>query len=167
MLDLVARLVQQTPLRLVDGGNSFNAYRCSRAVGQALHPGQSLDELLERIQIARAFTCYQMLTLLGEMPAARLPILALDLLVTFYDESVSALEAVRLLKGCASHLQRLSAEAPVVVSIRPPRLPASSDERGKFGEILQAAAHRVWTLEVSPGPDPQLPLFAPPQNPET
>lgn len=167
MLDLVARLVPKTPLRLVDGGNSFDAYRCSRAVAQARTAGQSLNELLERIQIARAFTCYQMLTLLEEMPAGRSPVLALDILATFYDESVSALEATRLLEGCTVHLHRLSRQAPVVVSIRPPHLHPQSSERLALSEILQAAAHRVWNIEISPGPDPQLPLFPPWQNPDT
>ena len=70
MLELIGRLVRQTPLRLIDGGNRFDPYRCSRVVAQGLAHGERLDALLKRIQIARAFTCYQMLTLLSEQPAS-------------------------------------------------------------------------------------------------
>jgi hypothetical protein len=129
--------------------------------------GQSLNELLERIQIARAFTCYQMLTLLEEMPTARLPILVLDLLATFYDENISIGEAIRLVKGCALHLQRLSDQAPVVVSIRSPHRHSPADERQILREILQAAVQRVWEIEISPEPHSQLPLIIPGQNQET
>jgi hypothetical protein len=164
MLDLIGRLVQQTPLRLIDGGNRFDPYRCSRVVAAALAPGECLDALLKRIQIARAFTCYQMLTLLSELPASPFPVLALDLLATFYDESVPAPEAERLLSECVSHLRRLSAQAPVVVSIGPPRSRSPAGERLALGKILQAAAQRVWTVEDLSTPDLQLSFFPPRQD---
>jgi hypothetical protein len=159
MLDLAARLAQGTHLSLVDGGNCFHPYQCSRAVGRLLRPGQSLKGQLERIHIARAFTCYQMLTLLAELPEARSPLLVLDLLATFYDESVPAAEAVRLLEECTAHLHRLSASAPVVASLRPGRPGALAGERGALLEIMQAAAGRVWILEPPAAPARQLPLL--------
>ena len=70
------------PVTVLDGGNRFNAYLVARGAR-----GQT--ELLERITVSRAFTCYQMLTLLETTHPLPRPILILDLLNTYYDESVS------------------------------------------------------------------------------
>jgi hypothetical protein len=152
VMDLAARLALKGPLRVLDGGNRFNAYQCSQDLARYLTaPGASvgrrggsswlvndgltvdgpaplpdrprtLKEALGRISLARAFTCYQMLTLLSETPAIpQQPTLVLDLLATFYDESVRAADALHLLENCLADLRRLSAQAPVVVSARPPR----------------------------------------------
>jgi hypothetical protein len=66
MLDLAARLALRGELRVLDGGNSFNAYTVARNLGRLVGGGGSaLEEALQRIQVARAFTCYQVLTLLN------------------------------------------------------------------------------------------------------
>jgi hypothetical protein len=101
MLEVIARLAQAGSLRVFDGGNRFNAYLVARAVhGRA--------EVLNRITISRAFTCYQMLSLLESTPAVPIPFVILDLLSTFYDESVQAWERKRLLRACIKHLERLA-----------------------------------------------------------
>jgi len=115
-----------------------------------------LKQALARISLARAFTCYQMLTLLSETPAiSQQPTLVLDLLATFYDESVRADEALRLLESCLADLRRLSAQAPVVVSARPPRpgrgftygfTPESA--RPELMEALKAAVDEVVAWEA-------------------
>ncbi len=48
---------------LLDGANHFNPYMVSSFARKALIPP---ERLLRRIRIARAFTCYQMATLMGE-----------------------------------------------------------------------------------------------------
>jgi len=48
---------------LLDGANHFNPYMVSSLARNALIPP---ERLLKRIRIARAFTCYQMATLMGE-----------------------------------------------------------------------------------------------------
>ncbi len=53
------------------------------------------------------------------------PLLAIDLLATFYDESVRVDESRRLLAGCVTHLQRLSQGRAGGVSARPPAAPIS------------------------------------------
>lgn len=189
LMNLAARLALEGPLRVLDGGNRFNAYQCSRDLARYLtaHPAQADEsqsglalpgmdaqdaaahgaaaqgagrphtwkQALERISLARAFTCYQMLTLLGETPPLlQRPTLALDLLATFYDESVRADEALHLLERCLGDLRRLSAQAPVVVSARPPRpgrgftygfTPESA--RPELMEALKDAADEMVTWE--------------------
>jgi hypothetical protein len=124
--------------------------------------------------LARAFTCYQMLTLLDEYPdtsghpsteevvslerilqeqepegrqTAYLlppPTLVLDLLATFYDENVSLVESRRLLELCINHLNRMAARAPLAVSIRPPR---TISDRFVLVERLESETPQVYRLE--------------------
>jgi hypothetical protein len=155
MLDLIARMACRGPLRLLDGGNCFDVYRCNQAIARALRgrKGQ-LPAALERIQLARAFTCYQMVALLRQTPSQAVPTLVLDLLSTFYDESVPGGESRRLLQACVVQLQRLNDLAPVAISVRP-GLPGS---RPELLEALQSAASQVWTLEPY-SPEPPARLF--------
>jgi hypothetical protein len=154
MWDLIARLVCQGALRLLDGGNRFDVYRCNLAIGHALG-GQTADlpAALERIHLRRAFTCYQLVALLKETPTQPVPTLVLDLLSTFYDENVSAAESLRLLRICLAHLQRLNRLAPVAISVRP----GPPDSRPELLEAVLEAAGQVWTLEPNlPAPPPRL-----------
>ena len=48
---------------VLDGANGFDPYRVSSFARKALIPP---ERLLKRIRIARAFTCYQMATLVDE-----------------------------------------------------------------------------------------------------
>src|SRR4030065_337535 len=61
LMGLAARLAQRAPLRVLDGGNCFNAYIVALALRQQT---TDVTAALERIRVSRAFTCYQMVTLL-------------------------------------------------------------------------------------------------------
>jgi len=154
MLDLIARLACRGPLRLLDGGNCFDVYRCNLAIARALQgQKEQLPAVLERIQLARAFTCYQMVALLKQTQARPVPTLVLDLLSTFYDESVPGVESRRLLQACIVQLQRLNNRAPVAISTRP----GLTGSRPELLEALQSAASQVWALEpYVPEPPPRL-----------
>jgi hypothetical protein len=154
MWDLIARLACRGTLRLLDGGNRFDVYRCNLAIGRALG-GQTaeLPLILDRIRLARAFTCYQLVALLKETPTQAVPTLVLDLLSTFYDENVSAEESLRLLRDCLAQLRRLNRLAPVAVSARP----GPPESRPELLEVLLDAAGQVWTLEPDlPAPPARL-----------
>lgn len=152
MIELAARLALSGELRVLDGGNRFNVYPVARTIRRYT---AELTAALARIQLARAFTCYQAAAVLAELPADGRPLLALDLLATFYDESVNLAESERLLAGCIPHLKRLSAAAPVVVSVRPPA-PLCA-ERAVLAEALAEAASGAWQLE--PLSVPRTPLL--------
>mgnify|MGYP000982338017 CR=1 FL=1 len=150
MITLAAHLALRGPLRVLDGGNRFNAFlaaRCLRSIG-----APDLEQTLENIQIARAFTCYQMTVMLEQTPLEHLPTLIIDLLDTFYDESVPLPERRRLAKRCALRLKALGKSAPVVVSLRPPP-PDQLDPTG-LQAIIQKAADLLWQQEVSQPPAP-------------
>ncbi len=161
LLDLAARLALAGALRVLDCGNCFNVY----TVTQALHQ-HTMDTTaaLKRISVARAFTCYQVTTLLESTPQDSTPTLVLDLLSTFYDESVSPGERRRLLDRNVTALRRLSRQGSVLVSIHPkgshdPKSSLPGSQTGdEFTEILEEAAGQVWRFEPQ-APAPILRLF--------
>jgi hypothetical protein len=114
MTSLTARLAQQGAVRLLDGGNSFDGYGLARALHQSAPHWRTA---LERISVARAFTCYQMAVLLAQTDALPRPTLVLDLLDTFCDENTPLSDRQRLLEQCITHLQRLCQPAQVAVSV--------------------------------------------------
>jgi hypothetical protein len=141
LLILIARLAEKGQVNVLDGGNQFQAYLVARAArGQA--------ELLERITVARAFTCYQMLSLLEQTPALPVPFVVLNLLGTFYDESVRAGERKRILCACLAQLNRLEQKAGGVVSIHPPAV--ASQTAVDLAEMLRASGHDTYSVEMAP-----------------
>lgn len=149
MLDLAARLALNAPLRVLDGGNQFNAYPVARTIRRYT---ANLTAVLEAIQLSRAFTCYQMAALLADTLPQPTPTLVLDLLSTFYDENVRLPESQRLLEVCLLRLQQLSRQAPLIISVRPP---TACPERTCLLESLQGAVDQVW--EIPAPPEPALP----------
>ena len=112
LLSLTALFALRGPVRVLDAGNRFDPYRVSRDIRrQTPH----LDEVMERILIARAFTCYQVITLLQQTPNTDEPKLVFDLLATFHDEAVSYAESYRLLQIVSASLLRLRRRASIIV----------------------------------------------------
>ena len=136
MLDLTAVLALRGRVRVIDGGNRFDPYHVARAIRRRTH---RLDEIFDRVTIARAFTCYQVVTLLEHTPATNRPHLVCDLTATFYDEAVSYNESYRLLRIAAGELRRLSRRAPVVVTSSP----APRGERSGLLRLLEDTADHV------------------------
>jgi len=150
LLIAIARLGELTPVRVLDGGNRFNAYKVARAA-------RGRPETLECITVSRAFTCYQTHSLLESTPLSQFPFIVLDLLNTFYDESVQAGERKRLLKICISHLERLEVTSGGVVSVHPPAVP--SQTAVEMLELLQASAGESIFVQPEPATAQAMRLF--------
>jgi len=143
MLALAARMANNGPLRVLDGGNQFNAYHVAREVRrEQLEGGITLNN----IALARAFTCFQMEALLAAQTTAPVPLLILDMLATFYDENVPFSEREWLLKRCTTHLARLRGQVPVAISARPPH--TSQTEGLQLLAMLEESVEQVWHLET-------------------
>lgn len=145
--DLIARLALRGPLVVLDGGNAFDAFGIARLVRRQTH---QVEAVLERIRLARAFTCYQMLALLRGASADRRPKVVIDLLATFQDDSVAEVDKDFLLRECLSLLDRLSRSAPVIVCVCPPTGPA-----GGFSRMLaqvREVATAFYMEKSEPGP---------------
>lgn len=145
MLNAIARLGEGGPVRILDGGNRFNAYMVARAA-------RGRPDVLNRITISRAFTCYQVRSLLESTPATPIPFVVLDLLNTFYDESVQIGERKRLLRACTMHMERLAGAAGGVVTVHPPRVP--SQAAVELLEMLQSPMVDSYFIEM-PAPTPE------------
>ncbi|MEJ2011147.1 MAG: hypothetical protein P8X64_02860 [Anaerolineales bacterium] len=142
-------------VRVFDGGNRFDGYFIARL---ARRLSSNPHDTLERVRLSRAFTCFQLAQLIenapagGSSPQAAGVLFVLDLLTTFYDESVPLRDSERLLAQTISHLKRLAAGGPVIVGAREPRLLVK--ERWSLLDQLQVAADAAWLLR-SPGGSPQ------------
>lgn len=159
MLDLAAGLSLRGPLYLLDCGNRSNMYRVARTLRTLTNDPVAV---MRNIRLSRAFTCYQVVALLEKvaaMPAA--PVLVLDLLATFMDESVQLRESSLLFESTLQHLLTVGQTVPVVVSAKP--LLTLSAPRFGLLEQLKAAAAEVWEetalLPARPAAGTQLPLL--------
>lgn len=143
------------PVRVFDGGNRFDGYyvaRLARQLAGGLHPRRLVDphELLGRMHLSRAFTCFQLAELIQTAPAGPEPLFVLELLATFYDESVPLADSERLLTTTIAHLKRLAAVGPVVVGAREPQTLVK--DRWTLLDRLQASADAAWLLRPPPPP---------------
>ena len=151
------------PLRLFDGGNRFDGYFVARLARRlSAHPVQAgalgvhgPQATLGRIHISRAFTCFQLAELIENAPASPEPLFVLDLLATFYDESVPLRDSERLLESSISHLKRLAAAGPVIVGARQPQ--SLVKERWTLLDRLETAADAAWMLRSPPVEEPLQP----------
>lgn len=146
LLAAIGRMGLGGPVRVLDGGNRFNAYTVARSIG-----GRA--EALSRITVSRAFTCYQVLSLLESTPAIQSRLVALDLLNTFYDESVRPVERRRLLQACLVHLERL-APCAGLMSVHPPAV--ASDTAVELLHMLEASpfVETFFSQPALPPPEP-------------
>ena len=129
-------------IRIFDGGNRFDGYFVARL---ARRLSSNPREVLERIRLSRAFTCFQLAQLIENAPASAQPLFVLDLLTTFYDESVPLRDSERLLATAIAHLKRLAAVGPVIVGAREPL------------DRIQIASDVAWLLRTPEGRPPVQP----------
>ncbi|MFH1634719.1 MAG: hypothetical protein ABIG63_12040 [Chloroflexota bacterium] len=143
MTHLIARLALAGPVQVLDGGNRFDACGLSRELRRR---GRNFYIPLKRVQISRAFTCYQMAAMLEETAPLSTPTVILDLLATFCDESVPFPERRRLLGLALKRIRILAQQSAVIISAP---LPQSDDE---FSTHLEANVDRVWRFEAESAP---------------
>jgi hypothetical protein len=152
MLETAARFSLRGPVRVLDGGNHFNAYIVARSIRRFT---ADIDSALTRISLARAFTCYQMEALLADaaLEVRHLPeqahspvTLVFDLLATFYDENVNVIERQRLLALCRRYFKVISTRSPLLISLRPAQ-PTRPDQQSLLNEMLDFVDN-VWQAET-------------------
>jgi len=116
----------------------------SRFAPRRGHPAGDPYDTLDRMHLSRAFTCFQMAELIENAPPGSEPLIVLELLATFYDESVPLRDSERLLATTLAHLRRLAAAGPVIVGAREPQTLVK--ERWLLLDQLQASADAAWML---------------------
>jgi hypothetical protein len=149
IVELAADLALLGSVHVLDAGNCFGAYKAARLVRRRTRRSA---EALQRILVARAFTCYQVVTLLKQTPDSSDPKLVMGLLATFRDESVTVEESRRLLGVVIDELLRLRQSAAIVVSTsRPPQA-----ARACLVEMLMDVADQVLVDKSSTAAEPVL-----------
>ena len=138
-MTLLAELALRGAVTVLDGGNRFLPYRVAHLLRRKT---VDVAAASKRLFIRRAFTCYEMNSLLADTPALPHPYLILDLLNTFYDDHVPVSEANRLLQSCLIQIHRLELSAPVVVTLAPPLV----EERAFLIEQVCDAADHLLNL---------------------
>ena len=134
----IAELAQTNPVRVLDGGNRFDVLGLNRELRRKDLPFYTA---LERVQVARAFTCYQMTTMLEQPAPGGIPTLVLNLLTTFQDENASLSERLRLLETCLYCLQKTASHSPVLLILHP------QPTEEPFLVRIRETADRVWVFE--------------------
>jgi hypothetical protein len=160
LMALTALATQGHTLRVFDGGNRFDGYFVARMarrfmVNTAVQDPIDPHAILNRIRLSRAFTCFQMADLIENTPISPEPLFILDLLNTFYDESVPLRDTKRLLSITIAHLKRLASTGPVIVGAREPR--ALVKDRWTLLDQLQLAADSAWLLRAPESTEPMQP----------
>ncbi len=145
MLGLIAQLAIDHSLRVLDMGNSFDAHALARPIR---HQTTQLDEVLRDIRYVRADTAIEVVESLRIAPADRRALFVLDLLKTLYDDSIDTTQSFQLLTTAIGELNRLRANAPVIVSARPQR--GDPVERAGLLARLRAAADIVHDATPQP-----------------
>ena len=151
-MTLIAELGLRGAVTILDGGNRYRPYQVAMLLRRKT---VNISTVANRLFSRRAFTCYEMNTLLGSTPSLNQPYLILDLLNTFYDDHVLAPEAARLLVSCLNQIQRLLLSGPVVVTLAPSLV----NERAFLFEQVCRKADEVLIKEVPICQSVQLSLF--------
>jgi len=153
-MSMLATLALRGHVLVVDGGNRFDGYALARTLRRRT---PQVRTALKQILLSRAFTCYQMVAMLAELPADGTPVIILDMLSTFLDENVRLTKRQRLLEESVNLLRRISAGAPVAVWART-RSPDNREDQRLLTPLLEVA-HDIWKLQAPEMPVHQLPLF--------
>lgn len=162
LFELTASMALAGQLTVLDGGNCFQGYRLARAIKCQLSgpdTDTAFDQALHNVLLSRVFTCYQMETLLSEGSFETAPILVLDFLATFYDQSVRVADRRRLLGNCLARLKVISKHAPVAVWVR--QRSVIPQEGVSFLGQVRAAAGQVFTPAPLPAPVIRQPALFP------
>lgn len=139
---------------VLDGANRFNPYIASSFARKALIPP---EEILKRIQIARAFTCYQMATLMGEklisllraidqLPLQKIQVLLLGPITTFLDEDVPEREVGPLFERALKKMEEMAVEGVPFFLFQ--SSVASSSKRAFLMKRLSVFSDLAWRISL-------------------
>lgn len=150
--DRIVRHALSGPVVVLDAGNCFNPLRLARSIRRQT---VEVTRILDRIQVARAFTCFQVIPLLEQVHQPPGPVYILRLLDTFTDEVVSAQERLRTLSQVEAHIKRLCRLTDLTITLRTP-LPQEDLLLNWITHLRSSAGHIIAPLLSTPIPPAQL-----------
>ncbi len=137
MQEFIDRLGMHGAVQVVVGGNRISFDHLPLILGEQIG---HVYEIMDRILVSRAETCYQMQDVLAALDPGPIPIVITDMLESFYEDDLTPKEVTILLQKCIQHIHKLSETAPILISaIGDPSRPnllelveRNSDERFYF-----------------------------------
>lgn len=144
-----ATFAEYSPLIVLDCGRQYGV----SAIAHAVH---RQEEVADPTDIQRGFSCSETARLLQEIPAGKTPILILDLLSTFFDDSSNTNTRKSHFVSVLFHLRRLSRGAGLAVMVPSP--PASFDANFLFSRLADAAS-RIVVHKTLPHDTHQMKIF--------
>ena len=133
---LIAAAALRGPLCIIAGSEWIPSYSVARLVRENTI---QVERILSRVQLARAFSCYQLLDLLASTRGDGTPILVLDFLHNFFNPDIPMPVRLRTLQACCEQLRRLSLRGPVTVFA----VHGSDPNYETFCALLSASADEV------------------------
>jgi hypothetical protein len=113
MQELIFRFAMQGDVKVVVGANRISFDRLPLILGDR---AGEVYEIMDRILVSRAETCFQMQDVLAYLEPSSSPIVITDMLESFYEKDLSVNEVSLLLKKCVRRIHQLSETAPILIS---------------------------------------------------
>ena len=137
IIEIITQLVLRGSLYLIIAGDWFVDHDDVRY--SVFRYTNAFDEVLDRLRLARARTCFQLLDLLTEADTENKSVLILDPLHHFYNEDVELPVRNRILERCCQYIKRLSLSNPVAMLV--PKL--ETEDHKRFFPVLSAISDEV------------------------
>ncbi len=151
MHEFIARFARSGPVYVVVGANRISFDQLPRSLGEDI--GRAY-EIMDRIWVSRAETCYQAKDVLSALDTKGAPLVILDLLESFYEEDLSISEVTMTLRLCIRRIHQLSDQSPVVISASP------NSQRPSLMRLLEEASDQRFYFEPleseNPIPPPRM-----------
>lgn len=113
MQEFIDRLGMRGAVQVIVGGNRISFDHLPLILGEQI---SNVYEIMDRILVSRAETCYQMQDVLAALEPSPVPIVITDMLASFFEEDLTPQEVTLLLQKCIGHVHKLSETAPVLIS---------------------------------------------------
>src|SRR5688572_27295274 len=141
IIELITRLVLRGSFFLIIAGDWFVDHDDLRY--SVFRYTNAFDEILDRLILARARTCFQLLDLLMKADKENKSVLILDPLHHFYNEDVELPVRDRILAQCSQYIKRISLSNPVAMLV--PKL--DTEDHKRFFPVLAAVADEIIPVE--------------------
>ncbi len=141
--ELFATLALRGSFYAIAGGEWLPTYALVHSIRRRT---PDVKQVLDRVRLARPFTCYQVLDLLEETRPERDPIVILDFLHHFYNPDIQPFVRQRVLEQCCRHLQRLALSRSLLVFTE--RL--QTEEYGRFFPLVAAVVDDILQTDEMP-----------------
>lgn len=145
ILTLIGHVARRGPVHVIVGGNRFDVPQLARLLRRHT---TDIDGALSRVCVQRPFTAHQTLTLIQQARPTT-PVILLDLLTTFLDETMTDQESFRLAAQTATQVRQLGTQTPVLITTTATLPPA----RLGLLKLLRGVANQVF-IYAPPDPTP-------------